>query len=164
MYLSYISVLLLAPLSLASPTPSSNAISINQRDVSTPLASRTQLVSQKINNVVDEGHKVTEMCQKYKGGVFESIHLYRQFKTCYSSVQSAEKAASQSESMSEGESANVEAALQRLTPEFLEISEALQKRVSFFWTLPRFTLSLSLSLHYDSSVGQWTMMVIKMQY
>ncbi|KAM0151179.1 hypothetical protein ACHAQE_008627 [Botrytis cinerea] len=128
MYLSYISVLLLAPLSLASPTPSSNAISINQRDVSTPLASRTQLVSQKINNVVDEGHKVTEMCQKYKGGVFESIHLYRQFKTCYSSVQSAEKAASQSESMSEGESANVEAALQRLTPEFLEISEALQKR------------------------------------
>ncbi|TGO48646.1 hypothetical protein BCON_0234g00100 [Botryotinia convoluta] len=130
MRLSYISALLLAPLALASPTPSSNAISINQRDASAPLKPRTQYVSQKIKNVVDEGHKVTEMCQKYKGGVFESIHLYRQFKTCYSSVQSAEKAASQSGPMSEGESANVEAALEHLTPEFLEISKALRERKS----------------------------------
>ncbi|TGO14564.1 hypothetical protein BTUL_0051g00290 [Botrytis tulipae] len=130
MRLSYISALLLAPLALASPIPSSNAISINQRDVSVSLESRTQYVSQKIKNVVNEGHKVTEMCQNYKGGVFESIKLYRQFKTCYSSVQSAEKAASQSGPMSEGESANVEAALHQLTPEFLEISKALQERKS----------------------------------
>ncbi|TGO67423.1 hypothetical protein BOTNAR_0042g00080 [Botryotinia narcissicola] len=128
MRLSYISALLLAPLALSSPIPSSNAISINQRDVSVSLESRTQYVSQKIKNVVNEGHKVTEMCQNYKGGVFESIKLYRQFKTCYCSVQSAEKAASQSEPMSEGESANVEAALHQLTPEFLEISKALKER------------------------------------
>ncbi|TGO28819.1 hypothetical protein BPAE_0022g00090 [Botrytis paeoniae] len=130
MHLPYISALLLAPLALASPTPSSNAISINQRDVSAQLESRTQYVSQKIENVVHEGHKVTGMCQKYKGGVFESIHLYRQFRTCYSSVQLAEKAASQSGPMSEGESANVEAALEHLTPEFLEISKALKERKS----------------------------------
>ncbi|TGO41261.1 hypothetical protein BHYA_0024g00390 [Botrytis hyacinthi] len=130
MRLSYISALLLAPIALASPIPSSNAISINQRDVSVSLESRTQYVSQKIKNVVNEGQKVTEMCQDYKGGVFESIKLYRQFKTCYSSVQSAEKAASQSGPMSEDESANVEAALQQLTPEFLEISKALKERKS----------------------------------
>ncbi|KAF5873782.1 uncharacterized protein Bfra_005248 [Botrytis fragariae] len=130
MRLSYISALLLAPLALAGPTPSSNAISINQRDVSPQLESRAQYVSQKIENVVHEGHKVTEMCQKYEGGVFESIKLYRQFKTCYSSVQSAEKAASQSGPMSESESANVEAALKHLTPEFVEISKALKERKS----------------------------------
>ncbi|KAF7948893.1 hypothetical protein EAE96_008075 [Botrytis aclada] len=128
MRLSYISALLLAPLALASPISSSNVISINQRDVSVPLESRNQYVSQKIKYVVEEGHKVTEMCQKYKGGVFESIHLYRQFKTCYSSVKSAEKAASQSGPMSEGESANVKAALEHLTPEFLELSKALLER------------------------------------
>lgn len=132
MRLSYISALLLAPLALASPILSSNAISINHRDVSILLESRTQYVSQKIKNVVNEGHKVTEMCQNYKGGVFESIKLYRQFKTCYSSVQSAEKAASQSGPMSEGESTNVEASLQQLTPEFLEVSKALKEHVSFF--------------------------------
>ncbi|KAF7901982.1 uncharacterized protein EAF01_007280 [Botrytis porri] len=130
MHLSYISALLLAPLALASPTPSSSAISINQRDFSAPLESRTQYVSQKIQNVVVEGHKVTEMCQKYKGGVWESVQLYRQFKTCYSSVQSAEKAASQSGPMSENESANVQAALEDLTPEFLELSKALKERKS----------------------------------
>lgn len=153
MRLSYISALLLAPLALASPIPSSNAISINHRDVSILLESRTQYVSQKIKNVVNEGHKVTEMCQNYKGGVFESIKLYRQFKTCYSSVQSAEKAASQSGPMSEGESANVEAALQQLTPEFLEISKALKERVSFFRTLLSFTLSFFSSRQLGRTVN-----------
>ncbi|KAJ8065746.1 hypothetical protein OCU04_006416 [Sclerotinia nivalis] len=139
MRFSYISALLLAPLALAHPiassAPSSDAISINQRDGSAPVDARALSISQKINKIADEGHKVTEMCQKYQGGVLESIYLYRQFKNCKSSVESAEKAAKQSGPLSEGESKKVEVALERLTLEFVQISKALQERVSISFSL-----------------------------
>ncbi|CAD6456684.1 d0f5a49a-a61f-41ef-9d9c-55741ecd6f3f [Sclerotinia trifoliorum] len=130
MRFSYISALLLAPLALAHPIASSDTLSINQRDGSAPIDARALSVSQKITKVVDEGHKVTEMCQKYHGGMLESIYLYRQFKTCKISVASAEEAAKQSGPLSEGESKEVKVALERLTPEFVQISQALQERKS----------------------------------
>lgn len=140
MRFSNICALLLAPLALASPlatpSPSPDTVSIIQRDApASIIEARHQSVSQRINTVVDESHKVTEMCQKYQAGFWESFHLYKQFKTCYKSVEHAEKAARQSGPLGEPESAKVREALERLTPEFTLVSKALQERVSFFFSI-----------------------------
>ncbi|KAK6601706.1 hypothetical protein H4I96_07047 [Botrytis cinerea] len=128
MYLSYISVLLLAPLSLASPTQARMPSQSTSVMSLPPLHQELNWSVKRSTTLLTRVTK-SQKCVKSTRVEFSNPSISTgNSKTCYSSVQSAEKAASQSESMSEGESANVEAALQRLTPEFLEISEALQKR------------------------------------
>lgn len=131
MRLSNILALLLAPIALAHPIASPDSISISQRDgASSPIQARHQALSARIMKAVDESQELTDMCQKYNGGMSQSFDLYRQFKKCYKSVEHAEHGAKESEPFDESESEKVKEALATLTEKFVQISKYIQDRVS----------------------------------
>ncbi|KAG4027527.1 hypothetical protein MFRU_029g00510 [Monilinia fructicola] len=129
MRLSNILALLLAPIALAHPIASPDSISISQRDgASSPIQARHQALSARIMKAVDESQELTDMCQKYNGGMSQSFDLYRQFKKCYKSVEHAEHGAKESEPFDESESEKVKEALATLTEKFVQISKYIQDR------------------------------------
>ncbi|ESZ91152.1 hypothetical protein SBOR_8463 [Sclerotinia borealis F-4128] len=124
MRISTIAALIMAPLVVyAAPAAYADHTSIAQRD-----AAPQPSVTQRLDTVIEEGQKVTKLVQSYGGGFWDGIKLYNRFQACHKAITNAEKAAQDSNPLGEEESSDVTDALERLSPEFVEISKALYER------------------------------------
>ncbi|KAI9646117.1 hypothetical protein NHQ30_005557 [Ciborinia camelliae] len=80
---------------------------------------------ERIENVIKQSRKVTEMCNKYEGGMWESVILWGQVKKTYQTTKTAHKTATLAGPFGEPESGRVENRLEQLTSGFQKMLEAI---------------------------------------